>query len=185
VEGLTLVFLALLAGVVLYLVLNQRNFQRIDYSHLILQEEQERQLSARLKQAEDLLTTLREYEHARKLELEHFVAAAMRELADEVAQARGSIVSEVLDRPGAYDMLLLADTGVAPIAPPSLQPQPQALRAPEHNTNLGRFRRSPHQQRIAEMLECGFTHQEVSRDLGVSRTEVELVSSIIFSEKTA
>lgn len=184
-EGLILVFLALLAGVVLYLVLSQRNFQRIDYGHLILQEERERQLNTRLQQAEALLSTLREYEAARKLELEQFVSAAKRELAEEVAAARGTIVSEVLDRPGAYDMLLLADTGVAPLKqrPPAPAPQPQRL--PERNSNLGRFCRSPHQQRIAEMLECGFSHQEVSRDLGVSRTEVELVSSIIFSDKTA
>jgi signal transduction histidine kinase len=185
VEGLTLVFLALLAGVVLYLVLSQRNFQRIDYSHLLKQEDQERQLTARLKQAEDLLATLREYEHSRKLDLERFVAAAKQELATEIAAARGKIIAEVLDRPGAYDMLLLADTGVAPTPPRSPQPQPQPRSVPERNASLGQFRRSPHQQRIAEMLECGFTHQEVSRDLGVSRTEVELVSSIIFSERTA
>lgn len=184
-EGLTLVFLALLAGVVLYLVLSQRNFQRIDYGYLIQQEERERQLIARLQQAENLLNTIREYERSRKLELERFVVAAKQELAEEIAAARGTIVSEVLERPGAYDMLLLADTGASPITPhaaPHCPPQPHRLEA---SRSMGRFYRNPHQQRIAEMLECGFTHQEVSQNLGVSRTEVELVSSIIFSERTA
>ena len=184
-EGLTLVFLALLAGVVLYLVLSQRNFQRIDYGHLIQQEDRERQLNARLEQAETLLATLREYEYARKLELEQFISAAKQELADEIAAARNAIVSEVLDRPGAYDMLLLADTGAAPIKPQPALLEPQTPPALNSNPNTMRFCRSPYQQRIAEMLECGFTHQEVSRDLGVSRTEVELVNAIIFSEKMA
>jgi hypothetical protein len=185
VEGLTLVFLALLAGVVLYLVLSQRSFQRVDYSHLVQQEERERQTIARLKQAEALLATLREYEQARRLELDRFVAAAKHEIVEEVASARSAIVSSVLNAPDTYDQLLLAETGSLPID--TTQPG-SALLTPRpggENHHLLRFLRSPQQQRIAEMLECGFSHQEVSRDLGVSRTEVGLVSAIIFSEKTA
>jgi hypothetical protein len=184
VEGITLVFLALIAGVVLYLVLSQRSFQRVDYGHLLAQEERERQLITRLQQAEDLLLTIREYELSRRLELEQFVTATKRELVEEIAAARRSIVSEVLNRPGAYDQLLLADTGVLPAGKPQ-GGMPLTQPATRENANLVRFLHSPHQQRIAEMLECGFSHQEVSRELGVSRTEVELVSAIIFNEKSA
>jgi hypothetical protein len=185
VEGLILVFLALLAGVVLYLVLSQRNFQRLDYSHLLQQEERERQIIARLKQAEALLATLREYEQARRLELDRFVAAAKQEIVEEVAAARGSIVAGVLNSPQAFDQLLLAETGSSPINSPCASAPRQLPGVRSENHHLVRFLRSPQQQRIAEMLECGFSHQEVSRDLGVSRTEVGLVSAIIFSEKTA
>lgn len=183
VEGITLVFLALIAGVVLYLVLSQRNFQRIDYGHLVAQEERERQLLARLQQAEGLLLAMREYELACKLELDHFVTAAKQELAGEIRAARQFIVADVLNRPGAYDQLLLSDTGALPATRP-FAAAPAAY-AQRENPNLLRFLHSPLQQRIAEMLECGFSHQEVSRELGVSRTEVELVSAIIFSEKSA
>jgi len=48
-----------------------------------------------------------------------------------------------------------------------------------------RFLKSPRQQQIAEALELGYTSQEVSRLLGVSRHEVELVSAIIFKNKSA
>lgn len=184
-EGLILVFMALLAGVVLYLLLSQRSFQRVDYSHLVQQEERERQTAARLKQAEALLATLREYEQARRLELDRFVAAAKQEIVEEVAAARGSIVAGVLNSPEAYDQLLLAETGSSPLGSALASAPMQIPGVRSENHHLVRFLRSPQQQRIAEMLECGFTHQEVSRDLGVSRTEVGLVSAIIFGEQTA
>lgn len=184
-EGLILVFLALLAGVVLYLVLSQRGYQRLDYSHLIQQEERERRTAARLKQAEALLAALKEYDHARRAELDRFISAAKQEIADEVTAARQSIVAGVLNSPSAYDQLLLAETGASVTQPSRSAGRPATTQVHNDTGQFGRFLRSPQQQRIAEMLECGFTPQEVSRDLGVSRTEIGLVSSLIFSEKTA
>jgi hypothetical protein len=191
VEGLTLVFLALLAGVVLYLVLGQRHFQRVDYGHLLMQEERERQTLARLEHAERLLADLRQYDRERRRELDELVARAGAELAHQIDRAREDITAQVLNHPEVYDHLLEARSGLES----GVQPAPgepvrgansRAARAgAQGNPSLVRFLRSPRQQQIAGMLELGFNHQAVSRELGVSRHEVELVSAIIFSEKTA
>lgn len=190
-EGLTLVFLALLAGVVLYLVLGQQRFQRVDYSHLLLQEERERQTLARLEHAERLLADLHQYERQRRRELDELIARAGAELAHQVDRAREDITAQVLNHPEVYDRLLAAHSGLEDAAQPA-QTEPVcyagsrgARAGAQGSPSLVRFLRSPRQQQIAGMLEQGFSHQAVSRELGVSRHEVELVSAIIFSEKTA
>ena len=79
------------------------------------------------------------------------------------------------------DNLLLRESGAEMPRPVASGPRRPGQAAGE-NRNMVNFLKSPRQQRIAEQLELGYTSQDVSRMLGVSRHEVELVASIIFRD---
>ena len=181
-----LLLLAALAGAVMYLLVSRRHFQRVDYGALLDQEERQRRLQVRIEQLEQMLGDLAEYDLRRRQELEFFVAAAKEELAAMVGRARSEIIDEVLNRPERIDSLLLHESGagVDPVVQPPAQPR---AGRPERDDspNMVRFLKSERQQQIAEALELGYTSQEVSRLLGVSRHEVELVSAIIFKNRSA
>ena len=189
-EGITLVFLAVLAGVVVYLALNLRSFQRVDYSHLVEQEQLRQQIETRITYLEDLIARLAELERTRRDEMDAVLAAAKGELKAEVGQARQKILREVLERPATMDELLLHETTVSQ-AIPAVADDPQASRrasvarswreAPSIPQAL--MTHSPRQQHVTELLELGYTHQDISRILGVSRHEVELVASLLFHEE--
>jgi hypothetical protein len=184
-EGITLIFLTLLSGVVLYLVLNQKNYQRVDYSHLITQEERERHLMARVEHAERMIGDLVAFERKQRQDMEALIDLAGQELTTRIAKAREQVLKEVLDDPAQYDRILANSNRLTDL-PAAPNPEHRSVSAAGGgNPNLVRFVRSARQQQIAEMLELGFTHQEVSRTLGVSRHEVELVSTIIFGAETA
>lgn len=177
-DAVILIMMAILAGVVLWLVLSQRHFQRVDYDALIDQEERERQLARRMEHLDRLIGDLIAYERERRAELDALVATTRTDLAREVEQAKADIVREVLNQGQTYDELLMSQQGVAPG-----QSQPVELGMdPAANANLVRFFKNPRQHRIAELLELGHTPAEVARFLGVSQHEVDLVGSIIFSE---
>ena len=178
-----LLTLVLVAGAVLFLYLNQRNFQRVDYGHLIDDEERERRLNARLRHLEDLLSELARYEQLRREDLDSLLSAAQQRLAEEIAGAKQHIVTDVLSRPAEMDFLLMRAAQAEPPAQLS-----QALLSPateEQSVNMLRFLKSPRQRQIAELLEQGYRQAEVCRMLGVSGCEVDLVSSIIFGAKSA
>jgi hypothetical protein len=177
-DAVILILMALLAGVVLWLVLNQRHFQRVDYGTLVDQEERDRQLARRMEHLDRLIGDLIAYERERRAELDALVATTRTELSREVEQAKADIVREVLSQGQTYDELLMAQQGVAPGQSRPQQPPEQ----PAANANLVRFFKNPRQHRIAELLELGHTPAEVARFLGVSQHEVDLVGSIIFSE---
>lgn len=179
-----LVCLALLAGAVLYLLTSRRHYQRIDYSRLIAEENWEKRLKARLDRLEQLLTDLAEYDRRRREELDSFAAEARRELADQVRHAREEIVSEVLMRPDGWDRLLYDHSGAG--LPPAAGPEPVARStAAERIAPAPRTLHGSRQQGIRELLEQGHTAQQISRLLGVSRHEVELVAAFVFTERDA
>ena len=179
-----LVCLALLAGAVLYLLASRRHYQRVDYARLIDEEHWEKRLKARLDRLEQLLTDLADYDRRRREELDTFAAEARRELADQVRRAREEIVSEVLMRPDGWDRLLYDHSGAGV---PSV-PGPDAatgLAAAGREAPAPRTLRGKRQQGIRELLEQGHSAQQISRLLGVSRHEVELVAAFVFTERDA
>ena len=181
-ESIILILLALLTGVVLWLVLSQRNFQRVDYGAYIDQEERDRQLARRMEHLDHLISDLVAYERQRRDELAAMVDSARRDLEQQVQQAKAEIIRDVLSRGGSYDELLASEHGVKlPPVPPSASQRTVG----GGNENLVKFLRSPRQRQIAEMLELGHTPHEVSRFLGVSKHEVDMVGSIIFSGESA
>lgn len=179
---LVLLILALLAGCVLYLLITRRNYQRVDYSRLVEQEIERRQLLARLERLEQLISDLGEYDRRRRGELEAFAAETKRELAEQLKRARSELSAEILDKPGRWEQLLLQESGAQP-ATAGVQPEPAETADAAESPQMRRFLNSPRQQRIAELLELGHTAQEVSQQLSVSRHEVELVAAIIFKTK--
>jgi len=179
-----LLLLAVLSGVVMYLLVSRRHFQRIDYGGLLDQEERQRRLQVRIEQLEQMIGDLAQYDQKRRQELEFFVSAAKEELAAMVGRARSDIVNEVLNNPERIDSLLLHESGARRETSSAVPPEHHRPE-PDNTPNMVRFLKSPRQQQIAEALELGYTSQEVSRLLGVSRHEVELVSAIIFKNKSA
>ncbi|MBN2081248.1 hypothetical protein JW859_03465 [bacterium] len=175
---LVLILLAMLAGAVLYLLTSRRHYQRVDYSQLIEQEEERRRMAARVERLEQLLARLVEYDRQRRAELGAFIDEAKTELAAQIKQAHRQIAEEILSRPAGWDQFLLDRAGVEP-------PGVLADDADEKLTQVVNFKHGSRQFRIAELLELGFTPQEVSRELGVSRHEVELISAMIFKTKSA
>jgi hypothetical protein len=178
-DAVILIMMALLAGVVLWLVLSQRQYQRVDYGAMVDQEERERQLGRRMEHLDRLIGDLIAYERERREELDALVATTRAELEQQVQQAKAEIVRDVLSQGQTFDELLLSQQGVLPGQP---QPARGGAAEPGANANLVRFFKNPRQHQIAELLELGHTPAEVSRFLGVSQHEVDLVGSIIFSE---
>jgi len=167
---MVLLLLAVLAGAILLLFLNQRNFQRVDYSALINEEEHQRRLNTRLAYVEQLIARLLDLEQQRGGELNRLVERARIDLETQVQQARQQITTELLSRPAQLDFVLLRNAGAPtePVAP-----------APPRVLTTAR------QRRIAEMLEEGYDAREVAQMLGISCHEVELVSSLTFGAKIA
>jgi len=175
---LVLILLAILAGAVLYLLTSRRHYQRVDYSRLIEQEEESRRMAARLERLEQLLAQLTEYDEQRRAEMGAFIDQAKAELATQIQQAHRQIAEEILSHPTGWDQLLLDRAGAEP--PATAADQPDQAKA-----QLGNFKHGSRQFKIAELLELGYTPQEVSRELGVSRHEVELISAMIFKIKSS
>ena len=175
-DAVILILLALLAGVVLWLALSQRQYQRVDYGALVDQEERERQLARRMEHLDRLISDLIAYERERRAELDALVVNTRTELQRQVESAKAEIVREVLSQGQTYDELLLSQQGL---------PAARENTTSQSNPNLVRFLKNPRQHRIAEMLELGHTPAEVARFLGVSQHEVDLVGSIMFSEQSA
>jgi len=189
-DGMVLVILALLGGVVLYLALSQRLYQRIDYSYLITQEEKEKQVASRLAHLEKMLGKLNAHEQHYRDELEKLIADTRQALDIQVGEAKNTILREVLGQPNELDRLLFKHSGTESRAHQKPSRVPPA--SPSHhsrtvgeNQQLVNFLKGPRQQQIAEMLELGYSPQDASRMLGVSLHETELVESIIFTTKSA
>lgn len=190
VEGLTLVFLALLAGVVAYLALNLRHYQRVDYGNLVEQEQLKHQLESRIAHLEQLITRLAELEQIRRAELDSMLDQAKTDLRTEVQQAREQILSEVLEHPATLDEYLFRESarrpsGLPPVSDPHCVPSGAVTRDRREvpGVPLQRMLQSPRQQQVAELLELGYSHQDISRILTVSRHEVELIASLLFQEE--
>ncbi len=179
-DAVILIMLALVAGVVLWLVLSQRQFQRVDYGAMVDQEERERQLARRMEHLDRLIADLIAYERERRAELDALVINTRAELRQQVEQAKADIVCEVLSQGRTYDELLMSQQGIEP----GIRVEQDSGASPA-NSNLVRFFKNPRQHRIAELLELGHTPAEVARFLGVSQHEVDLVGSILFSEQSA
>lgn len=178
---LVLLILAVLSGAVLYLLASRRHYQRIDYSQLVEQEIERRHLAGRLEHLEQLIGDLAEYDRRRRRELDAFASETRSELALSIRQAREEIIEEVLANPARWDSLLLENSGAQPVVPQRLLHQEVA----EENPQLQNCLRGQRQQQIAEMLELGHPAPEVARALGISRHEVDLVSSLIFKTRSA
>lgn len=180
---LGLVLLTLLGGAVLYLAVNQQKYQRMDPSRVLDDDLRERQFEKRLRYLEQLIADLAKLETTKRSELDRVVAAAKQDLGEQVEDARSEIVSHVLLCPEDVDGALLKHAGIhqGQDSPTSAHPEPRLA----NNPSMVNFLRSPRQREIAELLELGYTHQDTSRMLAVSRHEIDLVASIIFSEKSA
>lgn len=167
----------------LYLAINQHKYQRMDPSRVIDDDLHEKQFDKRLRYLEQLIADLAKLEAKKRSELDRVVAKAKLDLEAQVEEARSEIVSHVLLCPEDVDGALLKHAGIH---------QGQDSRKPSNpeprlgnNRSMVNFLRSPRQREIAELLELGYTHQDTSRMLAVSRHEIDLVASIIFSEKSA
>lgn len=181
---LSLLFTALLGGVVIYLFANQQHFQRVDYQQLVNSEERERQQLKRLKHLERLIEDLVVYDKRRRREIEQLVERTKQELADAVAAAREEIIADVLRQPATLDSLLLQQAQV--LIPQSVPSQPKVADAGSISaTPVVDFPQSPLQQRIAALLEEGRSTRDVAEKLGVSLHEVELVNALCFQSRTA
>jgi hypothetical protein len=178
--GLLLVILAVLAGAVLHLFLNQRNFQRVDYARLLDQEERHHVEQTRQAQLEQLVGDLARLEQRRRHELESLIERAEDRLESNVCEAKQRLIGQLLAEPRQLDGLLCASSGVHTVPLPLARPVSDPA-----NPQLLRFLRNPRQLQIAELLERGMAEQEVAHSLGLSGHEVELVSAIIFSARVA
>ena len=183
-QFLTLVMVALLGGVVLYLAYSLKNYQRIDHGRVLDDDRRQQQTEQRVRYLEQLLSDIAEHEHKRSAQFDEVVRQARQDFAAEVDRARDEIISRVVMRPEEADAMLLKYTGVEPGTPSSEPSHPEVeisvIDAEPDSESLVSFLRSERQRNIAELLELGYTHQDVSRMLGVSRHEIELVDSIIF-----
>ena len=181
---LALLLIALLAGAVLYLFINQRGFQRIDYRSLIDQEEQERRLQARLAYIEQLIADFAAYDRRRRQELEQLAEHARAEVAQQLSSARSRLADEILRDAAAVDHLILtqAHTRRSRSAQLPREPMPGDRRG---NANVRRFLDGQRQQQIAGLLEEGYDPREVARILGISRQEVEMISALVFNARSA
>lgn len=179
---LAIVFLVLLGGVVLYLFVNQWNFQRFDHKYFIDHEEQQNRLEARIEHLEKLISELKGFEQSKREELEYFVMAAKAEIADKVREAQDEIVGEVINQPDMLDRMLMnqALTRQSDAAPH--MPVPPRTKTPSRSHPALHNAR---QRQVAELLEQGFTHSEVAKSTGVSGQEIEMVASIIFDTRSA
>lgn len=178
---LAITFLVLLGGVVLYLFVNQWNFQRFDHKHLIDHEEQQNRLESRIKHLEKLISELKDFEHSKREELEYFVMAAKAEIADKVREAQDEIVGEVINQPDMLDRMLMNQALTRQSDAAMQQVPPRAKTPPRSHPAL----HSARQRQVAELLEQGFTHDEVAKSTGVSGQEIEMVASIIFDTRSA
>lgn len=179
---LAIVFLVVLGGVVLYLFINQWNFQRVDPKHLIDQEEQQRRLEARIEHLEKLISELKSYNQSKREELEYFVMAAKAEIADKVREAQDEIVGEVINQPDMLDRMLMNQALTRQSDAIPQQSVPARAKTPPR-----RFQalNSARQRQVAELLEQGLSHDEVAKSTGVSGQEIEMVASIIFDTRSA
>ncbi|MCH7472481.1 hypothetical protein IIA79_05965, partial [bacterium] len=79
-DGLVVILLLILSGVVFYLVLSQGRFQRVDYSSLIDQEENEQRGKARQAHLERMIAEqAASFERGRQ-ELERMIARAQEQI---------------------------------------------------------------------------------------------------------
>lgn len=171
--------LAVLCCAVLILYLNQRQYQRIDFSSLLNQEEDQRRLESRIAYLEQLIADLAEFEQFRRQELDELITGTRSALEDQVTQAKHAIVHELLKSPERMDTMLL-DSAASATRGPASAPAAKAALLPNLKSTTAN---NPRQRQIAELLEDGFAENEVAYLLGISRHEVDLVSSIVFDPK--
>ncbi len=180
-----LVLLTLLGGAVLYLANNQNKFQRVDHARVLDDDLREKQLDTRLKYLEQLIADLATLGKEKRSELDRVVSTAKQELGSQIEEARGEIINQVLMQPEDVDAALLKHSGISHgqfLAEPT-KVEPRQVNP--NDTSMLNFLRSPRQREIAELLESGYSHQDISRMLAVSCHEIDLVASIIFSEESA
>src|SRR5437773_5149682 len=94
-DGVILLLLGVLAAAVAYIIINMRNYQRVDYSHLLEQEQYVRALDSRIEYLEQLIAAEQEHVAGRERELAALLTAAQQSLASEVRAARDILVEEV------------------------------------------------------------------------------------------
>jgi hypothetical protein len=183
---------ALLAGALLYLWLQLRHYQRIDYSYLISQEERERQTLGRLASLEQLVGDLSAFDRLHRADLAEMLsssqtqlemqAGALREMlaAARQAEAASPTVRQVIVQPVALE------EGAPPERTPSRRRVADpALKPAVAQSGTLLFLRNERQWDIAAKLQDGAGAAAISRELGISLHEVELVRSVIARRKSA
>jgi len=173
---LGLLLMTLLAGAVVYLFLNQRHFQRVDYGHLLDQEERLRQLDARIAHLERLIADLALLEQKRRQELDQFVAETKNDLRQQLAQAQQQQAERAV---GSLPHAVGIPMGWELEPPSACQHEPVELPSAVE-VPLAMPTASWRQQEVIELLEQGCDHQDISRLLGVSRHEIKLVETMLF-----
>jgi hypothetical protein len=98
-DGVILLLLGVLAAAVVYVIMSLRNYQRVDYSHLLEQEEYVRALDTRIEYLEQLIASQQDQFAQRERELTALLTVAQQHLAAEVRSAREAIIEEVLATP--------------------------------------------------------------------------------------
>jgi hypothetical protein len=98
-DGVILLLLGVLAAAVVYIIISMRGYQRVDYTHLLEQEEYVRALDSRIEYLEQLISTQQGQFAQRERELQALLTAAQQHLAAEVRSARETIIEEVLASP--------------------------------------------------------------------------------------
>jgi len=164
---------ALLAGAVLYLWLQLRYYQRVDYGFLIKQDERERQTLARLAALEQLVSDLSDYDRLHRADLAEMLSSSQTQLELQAATL--------------HDMLRDAGGGASESPRESRRSRRTATTAGRPSAGPPRgellFLRNEKQWDIAARLRDGDGPREIARALGISLHEVELVRSVIGSQR--
>lgn len=192
-ESAILLLLGLLAIAVVYIVASLRHYQRIDYSRILEQDDYARALDSRIEYLEDLIAQQQDEHQQREAEHQQRIDEARLQFAAELAAVRSSGAAQ------AQQVEVLAaeadQTGSVPSAGDAQQqparscvgrPRPTAQvsamieQAPPPPADMLFFRCNSRQQEIAALLEAGDSPAEISRKLGASFQEIDLVNSLVF-----
>jgi hypothetical protein len=172
VDAVVGVMVVILAAAVVYLGLQLRHYQRIDYSFLLEQDERERRTSARIKTLEKLVGDLTQFEALRRAEMTEMLSASQRQLEMQASLLR--------------EMLVEAAQTQAPLGASSPQSVTRRHIAAAPDARAGLELQFPALSRDAALMPSrerairiqlarGHDGQRIARELGVSMGEVELV----------
>lgn len=164
VEALISVMVAVLAGVVIHLWLQLRHYQRVDYVHLVEQEEREGRTKSRLSALEGLVSDLTAYDAIRRAELAEMLSASQVQLEQQAALLRETLVEAANVRAARAS---------------DRQAKPPASPAPVE------FPLSSRERAIRIQLAQGHSAIQIAAELGLSLAEVELVRVKLLQQASA
>jgi hypothetical protein len=199
-ESVILLLVGVLAAAVVYLFMSSRNYQRIDYSAILQQDDYVRALDGRIEYLEELIVLQQEQMELRQQDQEELLTAARLHFS-QLAAAASEPPPPQPARPEPAPLPKPVTAPDAETAPSdNLQPKYDAVtldalrelelwkQHPEmtHASAAPRprtlpFIRNPRHREIANYLEAGYSPAEVAQALKASRHEIELVEAIVFN----